>query len=348
MTDGPGSASELIRPDGSRRRRARPPSGDTLVGTRIGDCEVRRKLAEGGSADIYLARHHGTGEQRVLKILKLSLVANREFHKRFEREAQLSSRLQHPNVLRVLNTGTVGRVFYIEMEYVDGESLRTVLSREKKLEEKRALQIASDIAEALTYAHSVTMPSPDGRTITGILHRDIKPENIMILANGSAALMDFGAARPMGVESTTTVGTIVGTFQYMAPEQLRGGDLSTRTDFFSLGIVMYEMLTGTHPFDTADLALLLENIRRGDHVAVRERSRDISPATGALVEALLASDPGKRPRDAGEIVDRLSRAQAKLKKYHPGRGGLFLRIALWVLTALTGLLTAWMAARALL
>jgi len=289
--------------EAGERRRDKP---DPFIGRHIGNCEITEKLSEGGSADIYLAYNERLRMRRVVKVLKPALVNNEEFFMRFSREAQLTARMDHPNILRVFDTGQVERCFYIEMEYLTGQTLRSLLeARGGSLPEREALAIALQVAAALEYAHRVEVESADGEKIRGIVHRDIKPENIMVTPEKTVKLMDFGAAKPLNVQSMTAAGTIVGTFHYMSPEQLEGEKLSFTSDFFSLGIVLYEMLAGRNPFDDESLSKLVGNIKGGKHRRLREVRPSVTRQTERLVERLLARNPHRRPSTAEEIRTEL-------------------------------------------
>jgi serine/threonine-protein kinase len=278
---------------------------DPFVGSTVGNSEIVERISEGGSADIYLAYNAQLRLHRVVKILKPSLMDNEEFFKRFSQEAQLMARLDHPNILRVFDSGFVQRGFYIEMEHIAGQTLRALLEASRSLSEREALSIALQVASALEYAHSVQLESPRGEKIRGILHRDLKPENIMITPEKNAKLMDFGAAKPLNVQSMTAAGTIVGTFHYMSPEQLEGEKLSFTSDFFSLGIVLYEMLTGRNPFDDENLSKVVSNIKSGRYTRVRALKPSVSRDTERLVDRLLARNPHRRPTSAAEIRSEL-------------------------------------------
>ncbi|HLV32595.1 MAG TPA: serine/threonine-protein kinase, partial [Chitinispirillaceae bacterium] len=221
---------------------------DPFIGKKIGNCEILEKINEGGTAFIYRAHNVHFGLERVVKILKPSLIDDKEFFIRFQQEAQLVARFDHPNILRVFDAGQVGGYFYIEMEHITGKTLREYIQTNVKISEREILSIAVQIVNALQYAHNVCFQGPQNEEIHGILHRDIKPENIMLTPGKFVKLMDFGAAKPLNITSNTMQGMIVGTFHYMSPEQLAGEKLDVRSDFFSLGIVLYELATGQRPF----------------------------------------------------------------------------------------------------
>jgi hypothetical protein len=296
-----------------------PFSGDPFIGRMVGNCKILEKINEGGSALIYRAHNVNFNLDRVVKILRPALAEDEENFERFKQEAQLTARLDHPNILRVFDTGEIAKQFYIEMEYVEGQSLRSFMASHVRVRESDVLGLASQIAGALDYAHNVQIKSAGGDLIRGILHRDIKPENIMITAAGAVKLMDFGAAKPMSVNTRTMQGTVVGTPHYMSPEQINGDPLDARSDFFSLGVLLYELCAGRRPFEADNLASLLWKIDECKYERVRKLRPSISPLTEELIDALLSKDPQHRPSSAAEIQETL---QVSLRAFRAwGAGG---------------------------
>ncbi|MBD3392302.1 MAG: protein kinase [Chitinivibrionales bacterium] len=278
---------------------------DPFVGKTIGNCEILEKYNEGGTAYIYKAHNVRFQLDRIVKILKPSLTREEEFFSRFTQEAQLTARLDHPNILRVFDTGEVEGYFYIEMEHISGRTLRSYLQSSSRISEREILSIASQITRALDYAHNIKIEAPTKEQISGILHRDIKPENIMITPDKVVKLMDFGAAKPLNLTSDTMQGMIVGTFHYMSPEQLDGRDLDVRSDFFSLGIVLYEMFCGKKPFTAANLTSLIEKIKNAKYDRPSKLRPSISPLSEELIERLLSKSPDDRPRSAKDIHESI-------------------------------------------
>jgi len=279
--------------------------GDPFIGRTIGNCQILERINEGGTAFIYRAHNIRFDLDRVVKILKPSLADEQDFYVRFKQEAQLVARFDHPNIMRVFDTGELGGYFYIEMEYLEGQTLREYIIRNPRVSERELLSIAQQIVSALDYAHKIKMTSTTNEEIQGILHRDIKPENIMITPGKLIKLMDFGAARPLNIASHTMQGMIVGTFHYMSPEQITGSGLDARSDFFSLGIVLYELATGRKPFDSENLTELITMIKASSYTHVRRLRPSISPVTEELIDRLLARDPNHRPANAKEILEAL-------------------------------------------
>jgi serine/threonine protein kinase len=279
---------------------------DPFIGKQCGNCSILERINEGGTAYIYLAHNLRFDLKRVVKILKPSLVEEQDFFLRFKQEAQLVARFDHPNILRVFDTGEENGYFYIEMEFVEGQTLREYAIRNPRINERELLSIAVQIVGALDYAHNIAITGPNGESIKGILHRDIKPENIMITPAKQVKLMDFGAARPLNISSHTIQGMIVGTFHYMSPEQISGSPLDPRSDFFSLGIVLYELATGKQPFSSDSLTELIKAIRNSSYTRARKIRPSISPLTEELIDRLLARDPDHRPSSAKEIIESLN------------------------------------------
>ncbi|MFP4415850.1 MAG: protein kinase domain-containing protein [Chitinispirillaceae bacterium] len=296
---------------------------DPFIGKKIGNCELIEKINEGGTAYIYRGYNSRFELDRVVKILKPALAEDEEFYYRFTQEAQLTARLDHPNILRVYDTGEVEGYFYIEMEHIAGQTLRSYIQSNPRISERDVLRFAIQIAKALEYAHHVAIESPHKGQIKGILHRDIKPENIMILPDKSVKLMDFGAAKPLNITSSTMQGMIVGTFHYMSPEQLMGEELDVRSDFFSLGIVLYEVLTGQKPFTANNLTQLIEKIKECKFPAPTKIRPSISPMTEELVLQLLSKKKDHRPRSSKEIEESL---QVCIQSYNAWGNGQKVRV----------------------
>ncbi len=296
---------------------------DPFIGKIIGNCEIIEKINEGGTAYIYKGYNSRFELDRVVKILKPSLAEDEEFYFRFTQEAQLTARLDHPNILRVYDTGEVDGYFYIEMEHIAGQTLRSYIQSNPRINERDVLRFAIQIVRALHYAHHVTIEGPHKDKIRGILHRDIKPENIMVLPDKTVKLMDFGAAKPLNITSNTMQGMIVGTFHYMSPEQLMGAELDVRSDFFSLGIVLYEVLTGQKPFSASNLTQLIERIKECKYIHPTKTRPSISPLTEELVLQLLSKKKDHRPRSAKEIEESL---QVCLQSYNAWGNGQKVRV----------------------
>lgn len=228
-------------------------AGDTarvksLFSERIADYQLVDALGQGGMATVYrgLPYDNLDPERAVaVKVIASDLARQRDFARRFEREAEICARLDHPNIVRVLSWGEHQGRFYLVMEFVRGQTLGDLLEQARPAPDQ-ARKVLSDLFGALVYAHS-----------RGVVHRDLKPDNIMLTDKGLLKVMDFGLAKKEDSEKLTQTGTALGTPAYMAPEQIQGNDLDPRTDQYSLGIIAYEVLAGRLPFDTRDVMQLL-------------------------------------------------------------------------------------------
>src|SRR6266496_2815711 len=219
---------------------------ESLVGRTIGHYKVSESIGTGGMGEVYLATDVVAGRKAALKLLPLRFTADAERLRRFQREARAVVGLNHPNILTVYEIGEDHSVHYIASELIEGETLRERLTR-GRMELIEAVDVAIQMASALAAAHNA-----------GIVHRDIKPENIMLRTDGYVKVLDFGLARPTEQHTTsseastlvnTEIGTIIGTARYMSPEQARGQKVDGRTDIFSLGVVLYEMVAHKLPFE---------------------------------------------------------------------------------------------------
>ncbi len=266
-----------------------------MIGTLLKDrYRVEAKLGEGGMGVIY--RAHDTLLNRPVAIKSLvPALAGEEGIKRLLREAQAAAQLTHPNIVAVHDVIDEGDTRLIVMEYVEGRPLSDLIP----LEVPRALDLAVQVCRALEYAHSQR-----------VIHRDIKPENIMV-TDGSAKVMDFGLARSEGRSRLTQSGLIVGTVAYMAPEQVLGGTVDARSDLYSLGCVLYQVLTGRRPFEGDDPFTVLSQHVNVMPVAPRWHNAAIPPTLDAIIMRLLAKDPAERYQAAAAVVEALELVSAE-------------------------------------
>jgi TolB-like protein/tetratricopeptide (TPR) repeat protein len=261
---------------------------------------IERELGRGGMATVYLARDLKHSRPVALKILlpELAAVLGPD---RFQREIRFAARLQHPHILTVLDSGEAAGQLWFTMPYVEGESLRARLARERRLSVADALSVLQDVAQALAYAHR-----------HGVVHRDIKPENIL-LTEDAALVTDFGVAKPMAAAGDdgviTTVGLALGTPQYMAPEQIAGDpSLDQRADLYAFGVVAYEVLAGEPPFRAASpRAILAAHLVEQAPPLITKRP-DVPPQVAQVVASCLEKDPEARPESASAIVQALQAA----------------------------------------
>ena len=281
--------------------------GDPLVGRVIADRYlVLALLGEGGMGRVYLGEHVKMNRQCAIKVMSPTLVNDQESLQRFAREASNAARILHPNVAAVFDYGESDKIIYLVMEYVDGESLSTILAREGKLEPRRAIEIARQIADGLQAAHEL-----------GIVHRDLKPDNVIVAQSRSGReipkVVDFGIAKALTEapqDALTRSGLVIGTPEYMSPEQLLGDPVDARADIYSLGCILYQMLTGAPAFsaDTRE-----QMIRRRLHEApphLREVLPNLPTRLDTLLVHMLARSPNDRLSSAAEARDQLDPALA--------------------------------------
>src|SRR5256712_2998638 len=255
-----------------------------------GNYEVMGALGEGGMATVYRGRRVSDGRPVAIKVLREQYAHDRGFVARFEREAQAVARLSHPHMVQVLDSGRDGDVHFIVMEYVEGEDLKTLLRREHILPEKRAREIGAQVCEVLAYAHA-----------QGIVHRDIKPQNILLTVDGEVKVTDFGIARALASAAITETGTVLGSVQYLSPEQARGTTVGRSADLYALGVVLYEMVTGQLPFDgESPIAIALSHVHKAPPAPSGLVPGLPERVEGIISRALMKSS-SDRYRSAGEM-----------------------------------------------
>jgi len=268
--------------------------------------ELGEILGFGGMSEVHLARDVRLHRDVAVKVLRADLARDPSFYLRFRREAQNAAALNHPSIVAVYDTGeaetATGPLPYIVMEYVDGVTLRDIVHTDGPLPAKRAIEIIADACQALNFSHQ-----------NGIIHRDVKPANIMINTTNAVKVMDFGIARAIADSgnSVTQTAAVIGTAQYLSPEQARGEPVDARSDVYSLGCVLYEILTGEPPF-TGDspVAVAYQHVRE-DPVPPSKRHEGISADLDAVVLKALAKNPENRYQTAAEM-------RADLVRVHNG------------------------------
>jgi eukaryotic-like serine/threonine-protein kinase len=251
---------------------------------KIGRYEIISLLGEGAMGTVYRAFDPLIERVIALKTIRLSTSRREhdEFVTRFYREAKSAGRLNYPNIVTIHDMGEADNLAYIAMEYLEGFSLRDMLDQRGALPPRDALRIAIDVADALNYAHEC-----------GVVHRDIKPANIHIMLDGTVKLTDFGIAHLIHVRETHA-GTLLGSPLYMSPEQVKGQAPDGRSDIFSLGVVLYEMLTGETPFAADNLATILYRVVNDPPRLISMVREDLPAELGALIEPALAKEPAMR------------------------------------------------------
>jgi len=282
---------------------------------RIGNCQIVEEVASGGMAVVYRAVQDTLGRTVAIKALKTSVATEEQIVTRFEREAQSLANLQHENIIHVYDFHREHGSLFIVMEYVQGIDLYDLLDRCGRLPYDVAALIGMQVARALDYVH-----------YRGIVHRDIKPANIMLSRAGGVKVMDFGIARDKSFDDLTEAGTGIGTPAYMSPEQILGEKLDARSDIFSLGIVLYQALTGRKPFVEDEQRSVMHKIRLEKHISCRKLNPDIPRELERIVDRCLRKQPRDRWRSAQHVVMALERFLAKhVEMNHHARVVLFLR-----------------------
>lgn len=266
-----------------------------LIGETFGQYEITGIIGEGGMGVVYRAQDTKLHRDVALKVLPLDTAQNAELLKRFTREANAAAGLDHPNIIDIYNLDTQDGMYYIAMRYVEGETLSQLLHREGPLSLARAADIVTQLADALDYAHQ-----------RQIIHRDIKPANIMVGSNDRITLMDFGIAKAPSKEKLTRVGQVMGTIEYMSPEQFQGKPVDARTDIYALGVILYQMLTGATPFKSRDL--LSDPSIFGAPPSPRRYNEQIPLAVEQVIVRSLAAAPGARYQKATELAEALRAA----------------------------------------
>ncbi len=268
--------------------------------------ELGEILGFGGMSEVHLARDLRLHRDVAVKVLRADLARDPSFYLRFRREAQNAAALNHPAIVAVYDTGeaetAAGPLPYIVMEYVDGITLRDIVHNDGPIPPRKAIEIIADACQALNFSHQ-----------HGIIHRDVKPANIMISHTGAVKVMDFGIARALADSgnSVTATAAVIGTAQYLSPEQARGDSVDARSDVYSLGCVLYEILTGEPPFvGDSPVAVAYQHVRE-DPVPPSQKHADVSPDLDAVVLKALAKNPDNRYQSAAEM-------RADLVRVHNG------------------------------
>ena len=294
-------------------------------GQKFGQYTLLERIAVGGMAELYKARMRGVeGFQKTVAIKRIlpHLTDNAEFVEMFIDEGKLAAQLTHPNIAHIYDLGKIGSDYYIAMEYVEGKDLRSALNLARKkgtpLPMGLALLIAARLASALDYAHRKR--DFDGREL-GLVHRDVSPQNILLTSEGDIKLVDFGIAKAVSKASQTQMGALKGKLQYMSPEQAWGKTVDGRSDIFSLGAVLFELLTGERLFSGDSEISVLEAVREGKIRAPREVNPAVPPEVDAIVMRALRVEPEDRYATAGELQQRLEAALYSLRPT-PGHSDL--------------------------
>jgi len=259
-----------------------------------GRYRILRRIGSGGMADVWLAEDTHLQRQVALKVLHMRFVQDREFVERFRREAESAAGLQHPNVVSVFDRGDVDGTYYIAMQYLEGRSLKQLI--DAGLSPEQAAALIRQVLEGARFAHR-----------NGVVHRDLKPHNVIVDADGKATVTDFGIARA-GVSEITQTGSVMGTPHYLSPEQAQGQDVTAVSDLYSIGVMLYEALTGRVPFEgDSAVAVAMKQVSQAPQRPSSINPK-VSPALDAVVMRALEKEPGQRFQSADAFIAALDAA----------------------------------------
>ena len=262
--------------------------------------ELQELIGGGGMADVYKAQDKLLDRAVAVKILHQQYANDAEFVEKFRREATAAAKLAHPNIVNIYDVGEDGGSQYIVMEYVSGPTLKEVIQQKGCLEPIEAVRIAKEIASALESAHR-----------NNLVHCDIKPHNILVMPDGHIKVTDFGIARAVSASTMTYSGSVMGSVHYFSPEQAKGTVITTKSDVYSLGVVLYEMLTGKLPFNgETSVSIALKHLQE-EPVSIRQINPSIPPVLEAIVQKAMSKDPADRPSST-ELYADLNQAKAML------------------------------------
>jgi hypothetical protein len=270
---------------------------NSLVGSRLGKYEIQAEIGKGGMGMVYQGYDALLDRRVAVKVLAPHLVWEPGFIERFLREARSAARLKHASIVTIYDVGQQENWYYIVMEYLEGQTLAHIIRRQGALPLKQVLAFLRRLADALDYAHQ-----------SGLVHRDVKPGNIVVDSAGHVTLTDFGVARAAQETRLTTTGALVGTPQYMSPEQARGEEVGHCSDIYSLGVVAYEMLSGRAPFGATTPHAVLHQLIYDPPPSIRSRRPDLSADVDRVLTKALAKEPIARYETARGFVDALGQA----------------------------------------
>src|SRR5438309_8213470 len=275
---------------------------------KLGRYEVVSELGKGAMGIVYLARDPVIGRMVAIKTIRVNAGSDeedtQEFRERFVREAQTAGILSHPNIVTIHDIGedTDSRTSFIAMEYIEGRNLKSLMVEKNRFSWDEVADLIAQIGEALDYAHR-----------KGIIHRDVKPANIILTTDGKVKITDFGIAK-VASSNLTTTGQFLGTPNYMSPEQVSGAPVDGRSDIFSLGVVLYELLTGRKPFQGDNLTAISYKIVHEDFTPPAEFSTDIPPEFNPIVARAMAKDPWNRYQRGKDMALALYQLKAHLEE----------------------------------
>jgi eukaryotic-like serine/threonine-protein kinase len=259
-----------------------------------GRYELVELIGKGGMSSVWQAHDRLLDRRVAIKVLHPQFTEDEEYVERFRREARSVAQLSHPNIVTVIDRGEDEGRQYIVFEYVEGENLKELLERGGPMPVRDALLMALQMARALSFAHA-----------RGLVHRDVKPQNVLLNADGQAKMTDFGIAREVDVQGVTITGTVMGTSEYIAPEQARGEQVDAQTDVYSLGVVLFELLTGSVPYDGDNFVSVALRHVNEPVPSVLDRRADVPPRVAMAVERAMAKSPDDRFESMGELCNEI-------------------------------------------
>lgn len=286
--------------------------GEDVPAREVGRYQIIAKLGEGAMATVYKAFDPSIGRALVIKFLHANLCVDAEYRSRFLREAKAAGALSHANIVTVFDVGEIEGRPYIAMELVDGGPLSDRLRKGEGLDFRAVVRIGVQVADALDYAHS-----------RGIFHRDIKPSNLLLPQDGGTVkVADFGIAHMAGADAgdRTRIGAVIGTPHYMSPEQAMGARIDGRSDLFSLGVMLYQLVTGARPFEADSMVSLAHRIAREEPQPIDELRQGVPPALRRIIERCLRKQPDKRFETGREVADALDKVGRELDEAADGSG----------------------------
>jgi tetratricopeptide (TPR) repeat protein/predicted Ser/Thr protein kinase len=338
LTAARAAVEQTVASTGSGMRSPARPGRVIEEGSDLGErYHIVQQLGEGGMGEVYLARDRELDRDVALKVIRLDLSSHPAILERFKREIQLSSNITHKNILRVYDLGEAAGVKFLTMQYIEGQDLASLMRRSGRLPLTQVVDIFRQSCEGLQAAHE-----------QGVIHRDLKPQNILIDTRGRVAIADFGLAKSYQQVSLTEAGKVIGTPHYMSPEQVKGIPLDQRSDLYSLGIILYEMLTGTVPFTgSSAYEVMMQRTQRTPRPA-SDHNPKIPPYLLKILERCLQADPTLRYGSASEILHDLD-AQTfhSSLKYRVRRRGRLAAVAAVIagIVLLAGAIAGWRALR---
>jgi serine/threonine-protein kinase len=270
----------------------------------IGPYTIVDILGQGGMGTVYKGVHAKSKDTVAIKVISAAIAQHARFRRRFDAEIQTLLRLKHPNIVQLIGFGEEKGLLFYSMEFVDGENLHQMLRREKKFSWERVLDWGIEIGSALKHAHDF-----------GIIHRDLKPANLMVNTEGHIKLTDFGIAKLFGASEDTVPGSVIGTADFMSPEQAEGKPVTLRSDLYALGAILYTALAGRTPFSGSNVPEVLFNVRYGTFTPLRELAPNTPIEFCDLIEELLKREPAQRPPTTIVVNKRLQSLKIGLAKF---------------------------------